>query len=113
MTVTFTLGYNSLGFNCVCRLKGIYAKRTGKRDSGVGGEESQALGTPSTGHKRKRKSGGIEEDEEEDDDSNDQGEEDEYEEEDGGKKRKKTETCEDEVCRGMLDKWLWKKNWCP
>ncbi|XP_058248969.1 bromodomain adjacent to zinc finger domain protein 2B isoform X3 [Hemibagrus wyckioides] len=78
------------------KLRGIYAKRTGKRDSSVGGEESQALGTPTNGHKRKRKVGGIEEDDDEDDDSNDQGEEEEDEEEDGGKKRKKTETCEEE-----------------
>ncbi|MCJ8732668.1 hypothetical protein PDJAM_G00213940 [Pangasius djambal] len=78
------------------KLRSIYAKRTGKRESSVGGEESHALGTPTTGHKRKRKVGGIEEDDDEDDDSNDQGEEDEDEEEDGGKKRKKTETCEEE-----------------
>lgn len=75
----------------------IYAKRTGKRDSSVGGEESQGLGTPTTGHKHKRKVEGVEEDDDEDDDSNDLGEEDD-EEEDGGKKCKKTETCEEEVC---------------
>lgn len=91
---------------CVCRLRGIYAKRTGKRDSSVGGEESQALGTPNNGHKRKRKVGGIEEDDDEDDDSNDQGEEEEDEEEDGGKKRKKTETCEEEVCRSILSQYI-------
>ncbi|XP_047011907.1 bromodomain adjacent to zinc finger domain protein 2B isoform X9 [Ictalurus punctatus] len=78
------------------KMRSIYAKRTGKRDSSVGGEESLALGTPTTGHRRKRKVGGIEEDDDEDDDSNDQGEEDEDEEEDGGKKRKKTDTCEEE-----------------
>lgn len=91
----------SLGSNCVCRLGRIYAKRTGKRESNVGGEDNQALGTPTNGHKRKRKVGGIDEDDDEDDDSNDQGEEDEEEEEDGGKKRKKNETCEEEVCRSI------------
>lgn len=90
-------------------MRSIYAKRTGKRDSSVGGEESLALGTPTTGHRRKRKVGGIEEDDDEDDDSNDQGEEDEDEEEDGGKKRKKTDTCEEEVCRNILGKWLRKQ----
>lgn len=85
----------------MCRLRGIYAKRTGKRDGSVGGEESQALGAPTPGHKRKRKVGSIEEDDYEEDDSYDQGEEDEDEEEDGGKKRKRTETCEEEVCRSM------------
>ncbi|KAF4087074.1 hypothetical protein AMELA_G00091360 [Ameiurus melas] len=78
------------------KLRGIYAKRTGKRDGSIGGEENLVLGTPTTGHRRKRKVGGIEEDDDEDDDSNDQGEEDEDEEEDGGKKRKKTDTCEEE-----------------
>ncbi|XP_060732644.1 bromodomain adjacent to zinc finger domain protein 2B isoform X6 [Tachysurus vachellii] len=78
------------------KLRGIYAKRTGKREGSVGGEESQALGAPTPGHKRKRKVGSIEEDDYEEDDSYDQGEEDDDEEEDGGKKRKKTETCEEE-----------------
>ncbi|KAM9486251.1 bromodomain adjacent to zinc finger domain protein 2B isoform 2-T3 [Clarias gariepinus] len=77
------------------KMRIIYAKRTGKRDSSVGGEESQGLGTPTTGHKHKRKVEGVEEDDDEDDDSNDLGEEDD-EEEDGGKKCKKTETCEEE-----------------
>ncbi|XP_060786081.1 bromodomain adjacent to zinc finger domain protein 2B isoform X3 [Neoarius graeffei] len=78
------------------KLRSIYAQRIGKREISVGGEESQALGPSTTGHKRKRKIGGIEEDDDEDDDSNDQVEEDEDEEENGGKKHKKTETCEEE-----------------
>ncbi|XP_066544381.1 bromodomain adjacent to zinc finger domain protein 2B isoform X6 [Amia ocellicauda] len=79
------------------KLRIIHAKKTGKRDcstGGDGGEEQQALGTPTAGRKRKRKGGDSDEDEDEDDDSEDQGEDDEDEEED--KKGKKTETCEDE-----------------
>ncbi|TSM68836.1 Bromodomain adjacent to zinc finger domain protein 2B [Bagarius yarrelli] len=78
------------------KLRSSYVKRTGKRDFSLGGEESQALETPTTGQKRRRKVGGIEEEDDEDDDSNDHGEEDEDEEEDGGKKQRKTETCEEE-----------------
>ncbi|XP_029559184.1 bromodomain adjacent to zinc finger domain protein 2B isoform X12 [Salmo trutta] len=79
------------------KLRTIHAKKTGKRDSGVGGEETQSLGTPNPGRKRKRKGGDSEEDEDEDEDSEDQGDEDdEEEEEERGKKGKKVETCEEE-----------------
>ncbi|XP_064820633.1 bromodomain adjacent to zinc finger domain protein 2B-like isoform X9 [Oncorhynchus masou masou] len=80
------------------KLRTSHAKKTGKRDSGVGGEETQSLGTPTPGQKRKRKGGDSEEDEDEDEDSEDQGDEDddEEEEEERGKKGKKVETCEDE-----------------
>ncbi|XP_024260270.2 bromodomain adjacent to zinc finger domain protein 2B isoform X10 [Oncorhynchus tshawytscha] len=81
------------------KLRTSHAKKTGKRDSGVGGEETQSLGTPTPGQKRKRKGGDSEEDEDEDEDSEDQGDEDddeEEEEEEKGKKGKKVETCEDE-----------------
>ncbi|XP_035250524.1 bromodomain adjacent to zinc finger domain protein 2B-like [Anguilla anguilla] len=77
------------------KLRSIHAKKTGKRDSGVGGEETPALGTPASGRKRKRKAGDSDEDEDEDEDSDDQGEEDDDEEEEG-KKGKKAETCEEE-----------------
>uniref|UniRef100_A0A8C7V937 Bromodomain adjacent to zinc finger domain 2B n=1 Tax=Oncorhynchus mykiss TaxID=8022 RepID=A0A8C7V937_ONCMY len=81
------------------KLRTSHAKKTGKRDSGVGGEEIQSLGTSTPGQKRKRKGGDSEEDEDEDEDSEDQGDEDddEEEEEERGKKGKKVETCEDEV----------------
>uniref|UniRef100_A0A8B9JD06 Bromodomain adjacent to zinc finger domain 2B n=1 Tax=Astyanax mexicanus TaxID=7994 RepID=A0A8B9JD06_ASTMX len=78
------------------KLRIIYAKRTGKRESGIGGEESQNLGTPSSSHKRKRKVGDSEDDDDEEEDSDDQGEEEDDEEEEGLKKGRKTETCEDE-----------------
>ncbi|XP_066542422.1 bromodomain adjacent to zinc finger domain protein 2B isoform X2 [Hoplias malabaricus] len=78
------------------KLRTIYAKRTGKRESSVGGEENHALGTPSSGCKRKRKTGESEDDEDEDDDSDDQGDEDDDEEEEGQKKGKKTDTFEEE-----------------
>ncbi|KAL0963782.1 hypothetical protein UPYG_G00313520 [Umbra pygmaea] len=80
------------------KLRTIHAKKTGKRDSGVGGEETQSLGTTTPGRKRKRKGGDCsEEDEDEDEDSEDPGDEDDEEEdEDRGKKGKKVETCEDE-----------------
>ncbi|KAJ8253343.1 hypothetical protein GJAV_G00211890 [Gymnothorax javanicus] len=71
------------------KLRSIHAKKTGKRDSSVAGEEAQALGTPNAGRKRKRKAGDSDEDEDEDEDSDDQGEEDEDEEEEGKKGRKR------------------------
>uniref|UniRef100_A0A8C9TZ61 Bromodomain adjacent to zinc finger domain 2B n=1 Tax=Scleropages formosus TaxID=113540 RepID=A0A8C9TZ61_SCLFO len=77
------------------KLRNIHAKKTGKRESGVVGDEAQALGTPVAGRKRKRKGGDSDEDDDEDYDSDDQGE-DEEEEEEEGKKGKKLETCEDE-----------------
>ncbi|XP_050975844.1 bromodomain adjacent to zinc finger domain protein 2B isoform X2 [Labeo rohita] len=78
------------------KLRSIYAKRTGKRESGVGGEEGQSSCTPANSRKRKRKGGESDEDDEEDDDSDEQGEEDEDEYDFGGKKGKKAEACEDE-----------------
>uniref|UniRef100_A0A4W5KJ92 Bromodomain adjacent to zinc finger domain 2B n=1 Tax=Hucho hucho TaxID=62062 RepID=A0A4W5KJ92_9TELE len=79
------------------KLRTIHAKKTGKRDSGMGGEETQSLGTPNPGRKRKRKGGDSEEDEDDDEDSEDQGDEDDdEEEEERGKKGKKVETGEDE-----------------
>lgn len=79
------------------RLRSIYAKRTGKRESSVGGEEGHAVGTPANSRKRKRKGGESDDDDEEDDDSDEQGEDDEDEDDFGGKKGKKAEACEDEV----------------
>ncbi|XP_040003786.1 bromodomain adjacent to zinc finger domain protein 2B-like isoform X3 [Xiphias gladius] len=80
------------------KLRSIHAKRTGKRDSSVGGEDSHALIIPTARSKCKRKEGGdSEEEEDEDDESEDQGDDEEEEEEDsGGKKGKKTEICEEE-----------------
>ncbi|XP_038870258.1 bromodomain adjacent to zinc finger domain protein 2B-like [Salvelinus namaycush] len=79
------------------KLRTIHAKKTGKRDSSMGGEETQSLGTPNPGRKRKRKGGDSEEDEDDDEDSEDQGDEDDdEEEEERGKKGKKVETCEEE-----------------
>ena len=87
----------------VSRLRSIHAKKTGKRESGVGCEETQTLGTPTPGRKRKRKAGDSDEDEDEDEDSDEQGEEDDDDEEEG-KKGKKVETCEDEV--GQRTAWV-------
>uniref|UniRef100_A0A672NX84 Bromodomain adjacent to zinc finger domain 2B n=1 Tax=Sinocyclocheilus grahami TaxID=75366 RepID=A0A672NX84_SINGR len=78
-------------------LRSIYAKRTGKRESSVGGEEAQFTGASVNSRKRKRKGGESDEDDEEDDDSDEQGEEDEDEDDFCGKKGKKAEACEDEV----------------
>uniref|UniRef100_A0A8C2L3H5 Bromodomain adjacent to zinc finger domain 2B n=1 Tax=Cyprinus carpio TaxID=7962 RepID=A0A8C2L3H5_CYPCA len=78
------------------KLRSIYAKRTGKRESSVGGEEGQSTSTPVNSRKRKRKGGESDEEDEEDDDSDEQGEEDEDEDDFGGKKAKKAEACEDE-----------------
>ncbi|KAG7227522.1 hypothetical protein INR49_005337, partial [Caranx melampygus] len=81
----------------VTRLRNIHAKRTGKRDSSVGGEDSQTCVIPTARGKCKRKEGDSEEEEDEEDDSEDQGDDDEEDEEDsGGKKGKKAETCEEE-----------------
>ncbi len=77
------------------RLRSIYAKRTGKRESSVGGEEGQSTSTPANSRKRKRKGGESDEDDEEDYDSDEQGDEDE--DDFGGKRGKKAEACEDEV----------------
>uniref|UniRef100_A0A8C1MR04 Bromodomain adjacent to zinc finger domain 2B n=1 Tax=Cyprinus carpio TaxID=7962 RepID=A0A8C1MR04_CYPCA len=84
------------------KLRSIYAKRTGKRESSVGGEEGQSTSTPVNSRKRKRKGGESDEDDEEDDDSDEQGEEDEDEDDFGGKKAKKAEACEDENASVLL-----------
>ncbi|XP_034549339.1 bromodomain adjacent to zinc finger domain protein 2B isoform X3 [Notolabrus celidotus] len=79
------------------KLRRIHAKKTGKRDSCVGGEDRQAFVIPTARNKSKRKEGDSEEEEDEDDDSEDQGDDDdEEEEESGGKKGKKAEICEEE-----------------
>uniref|UniRef100_A0A9J7YHI0 Bromodomain adjacent to zinc finger domain 2B n=1 Tax=Cyprinus carpio carpio TaxID=630221 RepID=A0A9J7YHI0_CYPCA len=78
------------------KLRSIYAKRTGKRESSVGGEETQSAGASVNIRKRKRTGGESDEDDEEDDDSDEHGEEDEDEDDFGGKKGKKAEACEDE-----------------
>lgn len=79
-------------------MRSIHAKKTGKRDSSVVGEESHTFVNPSTRNKCKRKEGDSEEEDEEEDDSEDQGDDDdEDEEESGGKKGKKAEICEEEV----------------
>ncbi|XP_051998007.1 bromodomain adjacent to zinc finger domain protein 2B isoform X2 [Xyrauchen texanus] len=73
------------------KLRSVYSKRMGKRESSVG-EEGQTLGK----RKRKRKAGESEDDDEEDDDSDEQVDE-EYEEEVYRlKKGKKAEACEEE-----------------
>uniref|UniRef100_A0A3B4YE24 Bromodomain adjacent to zinc finger domain 2B n=1 Tax=Seriola lalandi dorsalis TaxID=1841481 RepID=A0A3B4YE24_SERLL len=85
------------------KLRSIHAKRTGKRDSSVGGEDSHTCVIPTARSKCKRKEGDSEEEEDEDDDSEDQGDDDEEEEEDsGGKKGKKAEICEEEVSNSMI-----------
>ncbi|XP_069558573.1 bromodomain adjacent to zinc finger domain protein 2B-like isoform X2 [Brachyistius frenatus] len=79
------------------KLRSIHAKKTGKRDSSVGGEDSHSFVNPTVRNKCKRKEGDSEEEEDEDDDSEDQGEDDEEEEEESvGKKGKKAEICEEE-----------------
>ncbi|KAK5861207.1 hypothetical protein PBY51_022621 [Eleginops maclovinus] len=61
------------------KLRSIHAKKTGKKDSSVGGEDSNTF------------------EEDEDDDSEDQGDEDDDDEEESvGKKAKKSEICEEE-----------------
>ncbi|XP_029461422.1 bromodomain adjacent to zinc finger domain protein 2B isoform X4 [Rhinatrema bivittatum] len=79
------------------KLRIIHAKKTGKKDSTVGGdvgEEQHSLGTPTPGRKRRRKGGDSDYDDDDDDDSDDQADEDDEDEDD--KKGKKSETCEDE-----------------
>nr|XP_033802053.1 bromodomain adjacent to zinc finger domain protein 2B isoform X3 [Geotrypetes seraphini] len=82
------------------KLRIIHAKKTGKKDSAIGGdvgEEQHSLGTPAPGRKRRRKGGDSDFDDDDDDDSEDQGDEDEEDEEDkDDKKGKKSETCDDE-----------------
>ncbi|XP_076119637.1 bromodomain adjacent to zinc finger domain protein 2B-like isoform X3 [Alosa pseudoharengus] len=76
------------------KMRSVHAKRTGKRDSNIGGEETPSMGTPSAGRKRKRKGGDSDDDEDEDEDSEE--DEDDDEDDDVVKKGKKVETCEDE-----------------
>ncbi|XP_069389334.1 bromodomain adjacent to zinc finger domain protein 2B isoform X3 [Paralichthys olivaceus] len=79
------------------KLRSIHTKRTGKRDSSVGGDDSHTFVIPTARSKCKRKEGDSEEEEDDDDDSEDQGDDDDEEEEDsGGKKGKKVEICEEE-----------------
>ncbi|XP_031714189.1 bromodomain adjacent to zinc finger domain protein 2B-like isoform X2 [Anarrhichthys ocellatus] len=79
------------------KLRSIHAKKTGKRDSGVGGEDSHTFVIPAARNKCKRKEGDSEEEEDEDDTSEDQGEDDDDEEEElGGRKGKTAEICEEE-----------------
>uniref|UniRef100_UPI0037E82B33 bromodomain adjacent to zinc finger domain protein 2B n=1 Tax=Semicossyphus pulcher TaxID=241346 RepID=UPI0037E82B33 len=79
------------------KLRRIHAKKTGKRESSVGGEDSHTFIIPAARSKCKRKEGDSEEEEDEDDDSEDQGDDDDDEEEEsGGRKGKKAETCEEE-----------------
>ncbi|XP_051562139.1 bromodomain adjacent to zinc finger domain protein 2B-like isoform X6 [Myxocyprinus asiaticus] len=78
------------------KLKTIYAKRTGKRESVAGGEELQAAGSSAIGHKRKRKAGDSDDDDEDDEDSDEPGDEDDEEEEEETKKGKKVETCDED-----------------
>ncbi|XP_051568319.1 bromodomain adjacent to zinc finger domain protein 2B-like isoform X5 [Myxocyprinus asiaticus] len=74
------------------KLKTIYAKRTGKRESVAGGEEPLSA----IGHKRKRKAGDSDDDDEDDEDSDEPGDEDDEEEEEEAKKGKKVETCDED-----------------
>uniref|UniRef100_A0A3P8TIU4 Bromodomain adjacent to zinc finger domain 2B n=1 Tax=Amphiprion percula TaxID=161767 RepID=A0A3P8TIU4_AMPPE len=79
------------------KLRSIHSKKTGKRDSSVGGEDNHTFIIPTVRNKCKRKEGDSEEEEDDDDDSDDQGDDDEEEEEEsGGKKGKKAEICEEE-----------------
>uniref|UniRef100_A0A8C1CI77 Bromodomain adjacent to zinc finger domain, 2Ba n=1 Tax=Cyprinus carpio carpio TaxID=630221 RepID=A0A8C1CI77_CYPCA len=80
---------------CSCRMKTIYAKRTGKREAITGGEEPQAAGGSAIGHKRKRKAGDSDDDDDEDEDSEDAVDDDEDDEEEEAKKGKKVETCDE------------------
>uniref|UniRef100_A0A8C3XW01 Bromodomain adjacent to zinc finger domain protein 2B n=1 Tax=Chelydra serpentina TaxID=8475 RepID=A0A8C3XW01_CHESE len=82
------------------KLRIIHAKKTGKRDTTVGGdigEEQHSLGTSTPGRKRRRKGGDSDYDDDDDDDSDDQADDDDEDEEDkDDKKGKKSEVCEDE-----------------
>ncbi|KAL6100758.1 baz2b [Pungitius sinensis] len=78
------------------KLRSIHAKKTGKRESCVGGEDSHSFVTPTARNKCKRKEGDSEEEEDEEDTSEDQGEDDDDEEESVGAKGKKAEICEEE-----------------
>ena len=82
---------------CLQRLRSIHAKKTGKRDSSVGGEDINTSVNPTASrNKCKRKDGDSEEEDDDDDDSEDD-DDDEEEEESVGKKGKKAEIIEEEV----------------
>lgn len=84
------------------RLRSIHAKKTGRKDGGLSGENNNAFVLPSVQSKSKRKEGDSEEEEDEDDDSDDQRDDDDEEEEEAvGKKGKKAEICEEEVSEVM------------
>nr|XP_021332707.1 bromodomain adjacent to zinc finger domain protein 2B isoform X4 [Danio rerio] len=76
------------------KMKTIYAKRTGKRESMTGGEEPHAAGGSAIGHKRKRKAGDSDDDDDEDEDSDE--DEDDEEEEEETKKGRRVETCDED-----------------
>ncbi|XP_062383254.1 bromodomain adjacent to zinc finger domain protein 2B-like isoform X3 [Sardina pilchardus] len=78
------------------KLKIIHAKRTGKREVSLAGEEPQSTGTPTPGSKRKRKGGDSEDEDEEDEESDEAGDDEEEEEEEEVKKVKKVETCDED-----------------
>ncbi|KAL2087577.1 hypothetical protein ACEWY4_016405 [Coilia grayii] len=78
------------------KLKTIHAKRTGKREVSLGGEEPPSTGTPTPGSKRKRKGGDSEDEDDEEEESDEAGEEEEEEEEEEVKKGKKVETCDED-----------------
>ncbi|XP_036965548.1 bromodomain adjacent to zinc finger domain protein 2B isoform X2 [Acanthopagrus latus] len=78
------------------KLRSIHAKKTGKRDSSVGGEDINTSVNPTASrNKCKRKDGDSEEEDDDDDDSEDD-DDDEEEEESVGKKGKKAEIIEEE-----------------
>lgn len=81
---------------CLCRLRTVYAKRTGKRENSMGVEENQSVCTPSSVSKRKRKLGADSDDDDDDDeDSDDQADDDDDEEEEEIKKVKKVDTYDE------------------
>uniref|UniRef100_A0AAQ4NZ36 Bromodomain adjacent to zinc finger domain 2B n=1 Tax=Gasterosteus aculeatus aculeatus TaxID=481459 RepID=A0AAQ4NZ36_GASAC len=85
------------------KLRSIHAKKTGKRESSVGGEDSHTFVTPTARNKCKSKEGDSEEEEDEDDTSEDQGEEEDDDEESVGTKGKKAEICEEEVSDASME----------
>ncbi len=102
MQMQLCIKENDVPVFCLQRLRSVHAKRTGKRDSSVGGEDGHTFVIPTARNKCKRKEGDSEEEDDEDEDSEDQGDEEEEEdEESGGKKGKKAEICEEEVSNSM------------
>ncbi|KAM8856300.1 bromodomain adjacent to zinc finger domain protein 2B-like isoform 2-T4 [Spinachia spinachia] len=79
------------------KLRSIHAKKTGRRESSVGAEDSHTFVTPTARNKCNRKEGDSEEEEDEEDTSEDQGEDDDDDDEESvGTKGKKAEMCEEE-----------------